>query len=243
MTVYIEYAIIENFFYDFILLLCAYTLSKTPFSWWKITLSALFGGVFAVVYPLLSLPYVLSALLKICVGLLLVLIGISKKGRSRYGLGVFFFFVCAFCFAGGLYAFGKAYILPCFCLFAVITVKIGKTVYRKMRFSGNLRACKLFYQGKEREALGYLDSGNLARQKGLPVCFITAKLFLDIYDEDRGQVFDEMRIQTLAGEKKVPVFFGEISIDGKEKKPVYLGVSGNIIKRGYEILLNGEMEI
>ncbi len=241
MSVYIEYVVIENFFYDFILLLCAYTLSKSRVKWGKLCLSALIGGVFACLYPLLVLPWFLSLVLKICVGFLLVFIGIRKKERSRYGLSVIFFFICAFCFAGGVYAFGRAYILPCFLAFALISTKIGKKIYQKVRFSGNLVACKLYYQGKERETLGYLDSGNLARHKGFPVCFISTELFLGIYDETRGQVFDEMQINTLVGAKKVRVFSGEISINGNEKKPVYLGVSGNIIKKGYEILIHSEM--
>ena len=241
MTVYIEYALIENFFYDFTLLVCAYALAKAKIAWGRVCLSALIGSAFALVYPLLGLPWFLSTLLKISVGFLLVYIGISKKEHSRYGLSAFFFFVCAFAFAGGVYAFGRAYLLPCFLLFALICVKTGRKIYRKMRFSGNLRACKLFYQGTQKTATGYLDSGNLARYNGLPVCFISAELFFKLYDEDRGQVFDEMRINTLAGEKKVQVFFAEISIENKEKKPVYLGVSGNIIKKGYEILINGEL--
>ena len=241
MTVYIECVIIENFFYDFILLWCACALSKIRLQWPKLVLSAFFGGVFAVFYPLLVLPYFLGVTLKISVGFLLVFIAVPKKEHSRYGLSVFFFYLCAFCFAGGSYAFGRGYVLPCFLLFALICMTLGKKIYQSMRFSAQLTACKLYYRGKEWGVTGYLDSGNLARYNGLPVCFISAELFLRLYEEDRGQVLEEMRISTLAGSKKVRVFYAEISVSGKEKQPVYLGVSGNIIKKRYEVLLSSEM--
>ena len=243
MSVDIELVIIENFFYDFSLLLCAFSLSFSKISWGKLCLSALVGGVFALIYPLLVLPAFLSILLKICVGFLLVFLAKSKKERGRYGLNGLFFFLCAFCFAGFTYAFSKAYIFPCFIILTFIFVKISKKIYRKWRFVGNFKACKVFYQDKEWETTGYIDSGNLARQNGLPVCFITPAFFCKIYDEDRGQVFNEICITTLAGKKKVQVFTAEISVDGKEKKPVYLGVSANMIKKGYEILLHSEMII
>ena len=52
MTVYIELVIIENFFYDYILLLCAYLSAKVKISQKRTLLSALFGGAFALLYPL-----------------------------------------------------------------------------------------------------------------------------------------------------------------------------------------------
>ena len=242
MTVYIELVIIENFFYDYILLLCAYLSAKVKISQKRTLLSALFGGTFALLYPLLILPNLLSILLKIAVGFLLVFIGTSKNERGRYGLSALFFFLYTFAFAGGVYAFGRAYILPCFLAFALVCGKITKKIYQKMRFSGCLRPCRVFFGGKDRETTGYKDSGNTAYFKGLPVCFISPKLFLELFDEDTGQVLDEMRIHTLAGEKKVRVFQGEIAVEKRQKKLVYFGVGGNIIKKGYEVLLHNELD-
>ena len=71
MTVYIEYAFLQNFFLDGALVWLSLKGSKTPVKGRRIALSALVGGVFAVLYPLLGLTKWLGLTLKISVGVLL----------------------------------------------------------------------------------------------------------------------------------------------------------------------------
>ena len=59
-------------------------------------------------------------------------------------------------------------------------------------------------------------------------------------EECRGQVFDEMCIRTLTGEKKVRLCLAEIEINGARKQ-AYFAVNGNMIGREYKILLNGRL--
>ena len=117
MEVYVEYAFLENFLFDGVLLWLALRASCTPVRWWKVALSAAIGALFALLYPLLYLPIVLLQMLKFAVGFLLCLIVMpsikTKKDRGRYALNVIFFFVFSFGFGGVLLAlYGMEYAPP-----------------------------------------------------------------------------------------------------------------------------------
>ncbi len=91
---------------------------------------------------------------------------------------------------------------------------------------------------------GFYDSGNLATKKGLPVCFLSADIFYDLFGdtlvEEGGEMLEELCISTLAGEKKLLLRRGEIELLG-EKKQAYFACSGNMIAREYKIILHARM--
>ncbi len=109
MTVYIEYAIIDNYVVDYILLSFSLKAVRTRFSWWQICLASVLGTVFACFMPLLSLPYLVSVILKIFVGQVMVLISGRFKGVYEY-IKAFVCFI-AFTFAMGGALMGICYIL------------------------------------------------------------------------------------------------------------------------------------
>ena len=90
MEVYVEYAFLENFLYDGVLLWLSLRASLTPVRVWKVAVSAAIGAIFALLYPLLTLPVFLLQMLKLAVGFLLCLLvmpGIkNKKDRGRYAM-------------------------------------------------------------------------------------------------------------------------------------------------------------
>ena len=55
VEVYIEYAIVENFILDGLLLYLSFKTVRLPISKPRLLLAALFGSVFAVLFPLLPL--------------------------------------------------------------------------------------------------------------------------------------------------------------------------------------------
>ncbi len=265
MVVYIEYAFLENFFFDGALLTLALVAARQRPKWWKIALSALFGGIFALIFPVLTLPFAVGILLKISIAFLLCLLPFSrlktKKEWGRYALTVTFFFVFTFAFGGALTGAYTAFslsklpnfaVIIGFCLLCLFSCLFIVKMREKRRFYAYLYPCTVFINGKNAPAYGYFDSGNLAMQKGVPVCFLSADLFYEIYgekwlfdEEEWGQVRDEMQITTMTGVKKVPLYLGEIEVktDKKEriKRVVYFAPSTNMIQREYKILLNGRI--
>ena len=96
-------------------------------------------------------------------------------------------------------------------------------------------------QERQKSVLGYLDSGNLASKGEVPVCFISPEVFYELFIEKRqGQVFDEMKIATVSGEKRVRLYKGEIQVE-KVKKQVYFSLSPNMLSKEYKVLLNARI--
>ena len=258
MIVYVEYAFLQNFFFDGALLCLSFVACKVPIKWGKIVFSATCGGIFALLYPLLRLPIFLGLFFKIAVGFLLCLLAFerikNKKEWGRYALSAVLFFLLTFTFGGALTALQTALnvsILPktlviCafFALCAVVGMVLAK-LYQKKRLYAYIYPCKMHANGKEKALQGYIDSGNLASKDGLPVCFLVPDVFYDIFGEEmlfcEGQVCDEIKIKTMSGERFVRVKQGEIEVKLGEKtlkKQVYFALAANMIGREYQILLS-----
>lgn len=258
MVVYVEYAFLQNFFFDGALLCLALMACKAPLKWGKIAFSAACGGIFAIVDPLLVLPLLLGLFLKIAVGFLLCLLAFgrikNKKEWGRYALSVCLFFLLTFTCGGALSALQTALnlsalpktlvIIGFFALCLAICFVVVR-LYQKRRVYAYIYPCKVYANGKEKGLQGYLDSGNLASKNGLPVCFLIPDVFYDIFGEEmlfcEGQVCDEMKITTMSGERFVRVKQGEIEMKIGEKtvkKQVYFAMAANMIGREYQILLS-----
>ena len=106
MEIYIEYALLENFLFDGVLLALALFASKTKIRLWRIAVSACVGAVFALLFPLLRLSAFLKTILKISVGFLLCILAFgrlkTKKEWGRCALSAVFFFCFSFGFGGAL---------------------------------------------------------------------------------------------------------------------------------------------
>ena len=261
MVVYVEYAFLENFFFDGALLCLALVASKAPFKRWRIVFAAACGSFFAILYPLLSLPTFAALFLKIAVGYLLCLIAVgrvkSKKEWGRYALSSILFFSLTFAFGGALSALQTAFslsvlpqlaILVGFSICCAFACFLIAKIYQKRRVHTYIYPCKVFASGREKEMNGYFDSGNLASKNALPVCFLSPDLFYEFFGEKivfcGGQVRDEMQIATMSGEKKIPLFKGKIEVkEGLKtlKKEVYFALGANMINREYQILLNARI--
>ena len=256
MTVYIEYALIENFLYDYVLLRLAFFASREKTKWYKAAFSALLGAAFALLCPFIRLPSALFLLLKIGVGLLLCLLSFGrlkgKKGWGRYAFTSLCFFLLTFSFGGALQAFSGRSSLPpqavfvgFVCLSAAVTVGIRK-LYQKRAVHAFIYPCTLVSGRKEVRASGYYDSGNRAAKNGVPICFVSPDLLYELFGsetlEEGGTVCDETQIQTVSGSKKARLYKGELRIEISREKSmritVYFSPSANMILREYKVLLN-----
>ena len=262
MEIYIEYAFLENFLYDLALLWLAFTAARVKMRGWKLALSASVGGVFAVAFPLLSLPQALGTAVKMAMGALLCMLAFgqlrTKKQWGKYALATALFFAFSFGFGGTLLVvYGPLSIgekVPSvlvflgFALLSVVGIYLIKKLYARRAIYSRIYACTLIAGERKIVAEGFYDSGNLATKNGVPVCFVSPALLYDLFGEEilkaEGQVFDEMQIATLAGEKTTRLYLGEIAVKTDEKTVcahAYFAPSKNMIGREYTVLLNARI--
>ncbi len=260
MELYIEYVFIENFLVDWLLLVLTLRLLQRKISPLKTLFSALLGGLFAVVYPLLILPLWAQKTLKISVGILLSLLASKENGVGRYAINALCFLLLSAALAGvtqmlfdeSVYKEGaftvqrlNAVCLLCACLLLAIALhKSVSAIYRRKKISSFLCDCEIFIGKKSVKMLGFCDSGNQAVYRGRPVCFISPDRLLEVIEV--GQVCDEMEILTVSGEKRIKIFKADkllIYLEGKANiiENVYLSPSKNLRGQDYEALLNAQM--
>lgn len=265
MTVYIEYAFLQNFLLDGGLLWLACSATKTPVKWARLFFASLFGGVFALLYPLLHLTAGLGVLLKISVGFLLCMIAFgrlkSKKEWGKYSLFSALFFGLSFCFGGGLLGWTqglsvnktRAVWTPlAFLLFLCAVLFFAQKVYKKRSVWRYIYECKIVSGEHSARVRGFFDSGNIATKNGIPVCFLSAETVYELWgneivfgEKGRGQVCDEMEIATMTGMRRVPLYKGELEIktggEIRRVKEVYFALSTNMISREYHLILHSRI--
>ncbi len=257
MVIYIEYALLENFFLDGILLFLTLISAKIPVKIWRIALSAAVGAIFAVIYPLLQLSTALYYLLKFTFGFFLCLIAVgrvkTKKEWGRYALGCIFFFSYSFAFGGALTALTDAttqerapvsLVLGGFAVFTLIVLFLIRKIYQKRTEYRYIYDCILIIDKKSVKTLGFFDNGNAACKNGLPVCFVSPEIGFTLWGDAvlNGKDYaEELEITTLGGKKKLPLYLGEVRvlIDGEYRRiQTYFAPSTNIVLREYQVILN-----
>ena len=264
MEIYIEYAFLENFLLDGVLLFLSLKATKSKIVWKRVVLSATLGGVFALIFPLLTLADGWRFVLKFSMGFLLSLLVVdrvkTKKEWGRYALTAFFFFAFSFGFGGVLlgvsqrvsYADGFSTsrvptwaTLLAFALLTCITLWAVEKLYQRKRLYGFIYECRLTFRGNIVYANGFLDTGNRAEKDGLPVCFLSPELAYELFGELSlyGVAESHTEIRTLGGKKRVSLYRGELQVYGagveNSEKTVYFAVSSNMLSREYKVLLNG----
>ncbi len=251
MEVYVEYALLENFCVDVALLFLACKLSKTALKAWRAVVGGLLGATFAVAYPFLRILIGngLSEIIKICFPFLLSFVAlggkIKKNQRGRYALNVISFYLSSFAFAGGVYAVcglfsvGYAYgggfltqapmglIFSGGVAFFALACDFSKRIYARKRQTRFLYPCEIVAGDRVVKAQGFIDSGNVARKNGAPVCFLSADLFFDLFQEDAFSLAsEELAVSTVSGTKRIKLFF-------LDEIRIYLNGEQNIIKKPY----------
>ncbi|MBR2341625.1 MAG: sigma-E processing peptidase SpoIIGA [Clostridia bacterium] len=267
MEIYIEYAFIENFALDAFLCYFAFKILRLPIKKSRVALSACMGAIFAVIYPFLTLSALtkmLGAVVKLGFPFFSCFLGfnckIHKKDVSRYVMSVISYYAVSFAFAGGVYAFCGLFqidyafgdgiyvgvpiatVCAVVCSMALAIKKLIKAVYRRRAVARFIYSCKLTKGNRQVRADGYLDSGNLAKKSGVPVCFLSAELFFDVFGAkafEEGE--DELLISTVSGEKRIKLFvLDELLIYFEKEKNIvykpYCAVSPALQGKEYKLL-------
>ncbi len=251
MVVYVEYVFLENMLLDFTLLLISLKAVKEKIRFFRLFCSAVLGGLFAVVFPFISINEGGRYALKLLFGAFMCILPFlpikGKKEWGRYALCIISFYFCTFFFAGMLTFFKaeKFWIWIEFIFACVFFISAVFAFYQKRKKEKFLYPCRIFFGSKSANAVGYYDSGNLAFYQSLPVCLLSPELAYFLFDLEKLSTYDSMEkitIQTLGGNKRAPVFLGEILIKGdKEKKKVYFAVVGNMVSREHKLILHSKI--
>lgn len=236
MSVYIELVLLENALIDGALLALALVASHSPVRLGRVIFAAVLGAVFAAVFPLFSLPLWLQTALKIAAGFVLVFAAFSGKGVGRYAITALCFFLFSFAFAGAVIGLNAAFFesengetarrgVPLGCaVFCLAVAWLFKRLYQRKRIFSFVYPCRVQMGKKTIAARGFLDSGNLAKKSGRPVCFICPRLLFSLVGENA--VCEYTEVDTVSGADKVPVFKAD-------ELEIYFGARAHIIKNVY----------
>lgn len=255
MKVYIEYAFLENFLLDGLLLFLALRIARGRIRVWRLLLAAAFGAGEAVGFPLLALPVWGVWLIKILGGVLLCVIAVSGK-RIRTYLGVTAaFFACTFALGGLLTAaysfFGVEYeegggflverapvalVFALAGIFAVAVAEGARRFYRFGKISRKLLPCVFAENGKTVRLTALADSGNLLEFRGRGVCVCSAAAIFAIFGRNAKEV-GRIRINTASGGRDSPVFECEMRVGGGPPQPALLAV-GEVRSKRYSLILH-----
>ena len=263
MEIYVEYAFLENLCVDVTVLFLSFYFLKIPVLKRNLIFGGCLGGAFAVVYPLLvvSIP-LFATFLKIILPFILCKIAVKgcKIKGEKYILCVVAFYVNSFLFAGGIYALccisstPYAYadgivttvpfgIILCGMIFIIyIAIYFFKKLYHRSYLTNRLFRCRITYEGRCVGTIGFLDSGNLARKGGKPICFLSPDLFYDLLGERAVEACEEeLAIASVAGDKTIKLWkIDELKIySGKQEniiKGLWISPSYQLAGRDYKLL-------
>ncbi len=181
MTIYIEYAILDNLIIDILLLKATFFTTKTQIKGLKIFFGAVVGTAFALIFPLFSEQKFISLLAKICLGFLIVLLAGSFQSFRGYIINTAVFFCYTFLCGGavqgifnllGLNASAEIsvalMILPVWALVSASKKLVG-FFYKQKTVIQNVMRAKLVLGGIFVEVNGLMDTGNNAFSGDSPI--------------------------------------------------------------------------
>lgn len=239
MQVYVELALLENFCMDFTLLYCAKIVAKNAAGWKRISVVSALGACFAVLFPLLNVPAVLSVIIKILSGFILCFAaGKFKKIKGYIKFSAIFFAFSAvlagaligiFSLAGIAYGEGGGYILSSvpvgIPMFGALLLVIAARVIKNKFLNGSKKevACRIYSGQSSVSLVGFFDSGNKVNYRGSPVSVIPKEYAKKIVDVER--ITECVKIHTVAGSKIIKVFTADrLEVDFGDKTEVFKGV-------------------
>lgn len=255
MVVYIEYAVLENFLLDALLLYLALKFARARVSPLRLLLASTVGTLQALLFPLVSLPAWCAFPLKLLGGALIALIASPRGTMKSYLLVITAFFVLTFLFGGALiaiysafkisYVAGKGFLLESapvsFVLagaglfFLAAKYMIG-ALFRYKKLIQSVLPCELFAGGRSWKMKGFADTGNCLMFRGEPVCVVSAVGALALF---RGsEPVGRMTVSTVNGKKDSPVFrCPKMTIKGKTWENVCF-TAGEVGSKEYQIILH-----
>lgn len=254
MKIYIEFAILNNFFINFLICYLSVLSVKKSFIIWRTLLADLIGTAFALAYPFMNFSGLL--ILKILLSIIMVAL-LCKKLVIKEFLQLFMNFYLYTFLIGGV-AIGLNYLIkgrlsfdldnslmPFYLSFSCLIVivagkKIHKELSKKRRSKFEVKVL-LENGGKSFYLSGLIDSGNkLYYRDYLPVNIISSKILNDLNMKEKG----EITVNTANGSSNMKLYKADkMTLFEEDKKSVYSDiavVSSENLKDKYQMIINCE---
>jgi len=255
MQVYIEYVLIDNLVIDYFLLKATHAITASPTSKLRLILSAIFGAVVALSYPLVyTIPFI-SVLIKVLSGLTMVIISVKAKTFRTYYINALVFFCLTFLTGGAIIGvftlFNLDYsseisialmVLPAYLIIKGATTII-KHVYRQKDIRCYTYDVEIAVKERTVRLKGFVDTGNGLYDGDRAVVVVNKSTATKILGNFSGISLKRITVKTVAGEKQNLAF----EIDGIK---IYIGDKVNINNRvtvcvtsteigdGYDVILH-----
>lgn len=215
MTVYIEYALIDNLVIDYLILKATFSLMGVARSKGRLFLSALFASVLALIFPLISLSSI-ATLLKLVMPITVVVISGKFSSKKEFFFCVAIFLSITFAFGGsvsGIYSILGIELASEFCVSTVIipvcfisraVLRLVKHFYKRKTFDNFVYLVKVFQGEMSLELKGFLDTGNGVYDGKNPVVFLRKELAKKLFASGKNTKVKSIEINTVNGcDKKI----------------------------------------
>jgi len=244
MEVYIEFAIVDNFVIDLLLLIATKKILKLETKKWQIVLATCFATTYAVFSPYIKIYGILLFILKLCVGAIIICIAFCPKTLKKFYLELVVFMFLTFllggiCLAlnltshsveytidGTIYSFDfpLSLLVASVCIFWFLGEKLVKYFSRNKQISKFVYDVEIFFGNTKIKTKGYLDSANYVfdKQNHCPVIFVSQIKYLEFLNKnfERAKDFRQIQISTMSDKKQqIPCFSLDkivIYFDGKK---------------------------
>ncbi len=260
MTVYIEYVLIDNFIIDYLMLKASFLLTASSESRARLLFCAFLGAIFALFYPLISVHSVILTLIKVCFGLLLVLLAGKFKRKKDFYVTAIVFFVYTFATGGAIIGvfnlFGIPYssevsvalmVIPVYFIFTAIT-KVAKFLYRQKDVNCYIHDVEITAFKTTIKCKGFFDTGNELYDGDKPVIVCDKKLAKTFLEKNIANLkLKKITVNTVNGERENIAFdISEIKIYYLNKVNIFnnvtLCVTSQSVGRNYDIILHSALK-
>lgn len=257
MSVYLEYAFLDNFTMDYVLLSCACLTLKIRFKWWRVALGALCGTVTALASVFVNGFWIYPTKAACLVLMCIVTVGFGKKLFWHILLTLAYTFVTGGAIVGLFNLLKIDYLsqnglyynmpVPLFVYFIAVGLvvflcySVAVFVKQTKKVAPFLKKVQLVLDGKTYCVSGFCDSGNTVSHNGIPVCFVTKKFkgFAEYFSVQvlKGATVS-VTIVTLTGSKTVEAVSAQLKCEGCELCDIYLALPAEKCQTQYELLLS-----
>lgn len=266
MEIYIEYAILNNFIIDFIILFSVNLIIKSNANIFRILLGSFIGTCYAIIIPLFNISSILLQLSKIFICGVMV---IASFGKTKFFLAYIMTILLTFAFGGGIifleYLFKKSLFGENYQLISIgvteITLGIFLALLFFMRCNGVFtkntdtkeffKKVEIEHNGKKIKIVGYIDSGNLLYDKvtNKPIAVASLSSMLPILDNINLEKLDTLYVKSVgdAGGQLRLVTVDKLIVYSKNGKNIHknqlIGLSYNIGGNAgeYQIILHPQI--
>lgn len=202
MTIYLDVVLIENLCMNYIILFATGYLLKRKMNHIRLILSALLGGIYAILAYMEILEIYSNIVLKIILSVVMVYLAYNAKSIKQMAKELLFFYLISFVFGGCAFALlyfikpqeilirNGTYVGTYPLKVAILGGIVGFTItvlafhFVKKRFSKKDMYCKItIYFGKENiTTIAFIDTGNMLRDPitSMPVIVVEKEILKNI---------------------------------------------------------------